>query len=66
MVVETAGGGLGPLLVPVAKVVLIGTFWGVVLVVDTVVLYSSVEGVTVSAVVGTVEGWKSKLKGKYK
>lgn len=55
MVVETAGGGLGPLLVPEAKVVLRETFWGVVLVVDTVVLYSSVEGVTVSAVVGTVE-----------
>lgn len=58
MVVETAGGGLGPLppsFVPPTNVVLIGIFWGVVLVVDTVVLYSSVEGVIVSAVVGTVE-----------
>lgn len=58
MVVDTAGGGLGPLLsspFPPGNVVLIGIFCGVVLVVDTVVLYSSVEGVMVSAVVGTEE-----------
>lgn len=59
MVVETAGGDLGPLLsslVPAAIVVLTGTLCGVVLVVDTVVLNSSVDGVIVSAVVGTVKG----------
>lgn len=55
---ETAGGGFGPLLpsfVPPDKVVLVGPFCEVVLVVDTVVLYSSAEEVIVTAVVGTVD-----------
>lgn len=56
---EMGGGGLGPLLpsfVPPANVVLMGPFCDVVLVVDTVVLYSSAEEVIVTAVVGTWAG----------
>lgn len=58
LVVEMGGGGLGPLLpsfVPPANVVLMGPFCDVVLVVDTVVLYSSAEEVIVTAVVGTAQ-----------